>query len=50
MRFEKSEEQRFIENDAFAKDCGASFQITMFYKLKIVYPIFYNQDRFENQK
>ena len=48
MRFEKSEEQHFTENDAFAKDRETSFQNTMFYKLKIVYPIFYDQDRFGN--
>ena len=49
MRFEKSEEQRFTENDAFAKDRETSFQIAMFYKLEIVYSIFYYQNRFRNQ-
>ena len=49
MRFGKSEEQRFTENDAFVKDRKTSFQNTVFYELKIVYPIFYNQDRFRNQ-
>ena len=49
MRFQKSEEQRFTENHAFAKDRETSFQNTLFYKSKIVYPIFYYQNRFENQ-
>ena len=49
MRFEKSEEQRFTENDAFTKDRETSFQNTMFYKLEIVYSIFYYQNRFRNQ-
>ena len=41
MRFEKSEEQRLTENDAFAKDRETSFQNTMFYRLEIMYSIFY---------
>ena len=45
----KSEEQRFTENDAFAKDRETSFQITMFYKVEIMYSIFYYQNRFRNQ-
>ena len=49
MRIGKSEEQRFTENDAFAKDRETSFQNTMFYKLEIVYSIFYYQNRFGNQ-
>ena len=43
MRFQKSEEQRFTENHAFAKDRETSFKNTLFYKSKIVYPIFYYQ-------
>ena len=39
MRFEKSEEQSFTENYAFAKDSETSFENTMFYTLEIVYSI-----------
>ena len=50
MRFgKKNKEQCFTENDAFAKDRKTSLQNTMLYKLKIMHPIFYNQDRFGNQ-